>query len=197
MDRLAFIFLEPSSSLKVNLRLFGPMSLLMSFSKNQFHSSFIAWHWGVGREGAALVTFCPGGTRVGPSSSHLRLSGGRLLAPAPGTPLLWFLSWCYAPCPEFCLTSCVPFLRPGGLERKLCSWTSENLGYKLLPFLWAPWPWVCVAARNMRSHLASSVRGVPSVPAAVAPVLPEAPSRWLPYATSPSRIICHCPWGCL
>ena len=197
MDGLVFIFLEPSSPLKVNLRLFGPMSLLMSFSKNQFHLSLLpGTKVREGRE-AALVAFCAGGTRARPSPSCLRLSGGMVLAPAPGAPLPWFLPWCCAPRPEFCLTSCVPLLRPGGLERKRCSWASENLGYKLLPFLWAPWPWICAAARNTRSHLASSVRGVPSVPAAVAPVLPKTPSRCPPYATSPSQIGCHCPWGCL
>lgn len=175
-QRLSFILFYscPISAFKVNLRPFGSMSLLPSY-KNKFTSpcslALRCWGWD---SPADLLTYVTLGWSL--HLPHLGLGGRMALAiSSSGSPAVVSLLILCSHL-AFHLIWHTPFVGPWGSERKLSSWASENPRYKLFLFLWALWPWICAVARNMYSHLASSIRDVHSVPA-VAPFLPKAPQQ--------------------
>ena len=174
---LSFIQFYSSSifPFKVNLKLFG-LEFITFFYKNKFHLSHAAWHWSTQNE-AALVIFLLVGHLGRACGCPIFSSVGEWpWPPAQAAVLLQLLSCC-SPTLLFRLMWCIPFVKPWGSEKRLCSWASENSRYKLFPFLWASWPWICAVARNMSSHLASSIRDIwlGYIPATVAPLRPKAP----------------------
>lgn len=147
----------PISPFKVNLRFFGSEFIIL-FYKKQFHFSHGAW-CGSAQNEAALAIFLPMG-HLGRAfcCPTCALVGESPWPPAQAAVLVQLLACCCSSSLLLRLMCCIPFVRPWGLERRLCSWASENPRYKLFPFLWASWPWIHAVARNMSSHLAASRR---------------------------------------
>lgn len=137
---LSFIpfYSSPISPFKVNLRLFGSMSLLLSYL-NKLHlpvqPGMRCREWGSPGDLVTCVT----------AGWGLQLSDLGWVGERPWPQLRWLQC---APCLAFGLTWCISFMRPWDLRRKLSSWASENPRYKLFLFLWALWPWICAVARN-------------------------------------------------